>query len=29
MEVEAEILYGGIAHLWREIKMEKFAINVV
>ena len=29
MEVEAEILHGGIAHLWRELKMEQFAIIVV
>ena len=29
MEVEAEILHGGIAHLWTDIKMEQFAIIVV
>ena len=29
VEVEAEILHGGIAHLWREIKMKQFAIIVV
>ena len=29
MEVEAEILHGGIVHLWRDIKMEQFAIIVV
>ena len=29
MEVEAEILHGGIAHIWREIKMKQFAIIVV
>ena len=29
VEVEAEILHGGITHLWRDIKMEQFVINVV
>ena len=29
VEVEAEILHGGIAHLWGEIKMEQFIIIVV
>ena len=29
VEVEDEILHGGIAHLWREIKMEQFSIIVV
>ena len=28
VEVEVEILHG-VAHLWREIKMEQFAIIVV
>ena len=29
MEVDAEMLHRGIVHLWREIKMEQFAIIVV
>ena len=29
VEVEVEILHGGIAHLWRDIKIEQFVIIVV
>ena len=29
VEVEAEILHEGIAHFWRDIKMEQFVIIVV
>ena len=29
VEVEVEILHRGIANIWREIKMEQFAIVVI